>query len=185
MQSRVNSTLSLACRKAKDNKRQRLDDNVLDKVFQKLKKDELGHKRLPPHLVESAIQRLEAMHNFGAGTITTNSFNSTITAEERLTTYRGFVELHCRRLWDEAVAAKDMTESDRRDEDDMDGAVQDAVGQDLRVCDLSLDRLLREDLDEGARETIHTILCEKQRALSDHIDEVQIAVLKLHTEVRL
>lgn len=184
----VTASLDAAWKKAE----QKSDDgreDVLRKAFEDLERKEGSRGRSPRHLVQKAISNLEIAckdpESDSAPHITQHQFDEKLDRERRLSIYREFVQTHCRVLWKAAVDAKGK--EGNSDEEGRGVAAASHGSQtkepEIRVCDISLNRILRKDFDEDAAENVCEILDEKQRLMSNHIDEIQVAVLSAHIEV--
>lgn len=55
----------------------------------------------------------------------------------------------------------------------------------LRMCGVSLEKILRSEFNKESKEAINNILGDKQHRMSNYIDEVQVALRKAAIEVRM
>jgi hypothetical protein len=196
LKGRVKAAVNGAIKKSRAKKKTQADNSTaLENAFIDLKATECGLKRLPRGLLQNAISNLEIRYDIHAGRISFKHFGKRLSVEQTQTIYREFVLAKIRLFWDCAVAATSDIKDQKVDSlhGDITSKEQDTPSQDqeilskeqeIRVCDLPLHRILRKDFDVKQETRIDEILEQKQTSLSDHMDEVQVAVLKAHMEVR-
>lgn len=199
LRGRINAAVDIAFKKAEGKKKiQTVDSAMLEKGYNDFLAAECGLKRLPRGLMKNAISILETSLKAMPGRISDNDFRRYLDPEQTHAMYREFVQDNSRLFWDCAVSNKV-----KKDNDSSHGSshvqgtspqAPEAASQaqetpqetpskeeHIRVCDVPLRRILHDFDEYGTR--IEEILEDKQAQISDHMDEIQVAILQATTEV--
>ncbi|GJJ77392.1 hypothetical protein EMPS_09751 [Entomortierella parvispora] len=191
LKGRTKPIVAAALKKAEKATSEQDRENTMAKALEDFRKKERTCKKSPRHLVERAISILETSckdpDEDEPPNITQEQFDEKVDKDKRLVLYHNFVEGHCHVLWKEVVDAKEENEGDDEPDDNGNGPTVPEGNEknkpDIRVCQVPLQKILRNDFDFDTKGTICEILHEKQRLMSNHIDEIQVAILKAHIEI--
>ncbi|GJJ74279.1 hypothetical protein EMPS_06637 [Entomortierella parvispora] len=190
LKKRINVAVNKVVSKTKGKKKGPVDIRAaLEKEYVDFIDAECKLQRLPRGLMQDAISTLETSLGVGKGRISNNDFTLRMSMEQTHTAYRNFMKENGCLFWDHSVENKDKKlelepVSSQSHVQEIPSQVNDiSKTQEIRMCDAPLHRILRKDFCKDNITRIQGILEEKQTSMSDHMDEIQVAVLKVHMEV--
>ncbi|GJJ78548.1 hypothetical protein EMPS_10907 [Entomortierella parvispora] len=190
LKKRINIAVNKVVSKTKGKKKGPVDIRAaLEKENVDFIDAECKLQRLPRGLMQDTISTLETSLGVRKGRISNDDFTKRMSVEQTHTAYRNFVKENGCLFWDHSVENKDKKlelepVSSQSHVQENPSQVNDiSKTQEIRMCDAPLHRILRKDFCKDNITRIQGILEEKQTSMSDHMDEIQVAVLKVHMEV--